>query len=266
MSTIKTTLLTALLSMTVVTGAFAQEASSATPKVLTDGDGAEFRRVDNMHKTRYIEMFLAYRDAKSGDMLAACYNTMFTPAGIPASRDTAPQQLVAGLDFDKIKQEYGVLNASLNGPKLWMPDWTEINSGVERNFNGIKAPWVGVLNMKSNTGGVSESSPYKPLTIARKSSLGWNKGTTVLILDDAEGNTWVMKGFNLGLKPKHTFEEFVSKGEAMFTQLPEGWKFRVKTLEKDLIETPKDGIATVMPDEHFNVYDKTGPGMTNYKP
>jgi hypothetical protein len=235
-------------------------------EVFDDGANAEFRRVDNMHKARYIEMFLAGRDAKTGKILAACYNTMFTPTGIPASRDTAPQKLVEGLDFDKIKQEFGVLNASLNGPKLWMPDWSEVNSGITRSYNGIPATWVGQLNMGDNTGSVSESSPYKPLTIARKSSLGWNKGTTVLLIDDAEGNTWVMKGFHLGLKPKYTYEEFVSKGAALFKQLPEGWKFRIKKLEKDLIETPENGVATIMPDEHFNVYDKTGPGMTNYRP
>lgn len=45
-----------------------------------------------------------------------------------------------------------------------------------------------------------------------------------------------------------------------------GWKVRIKTLEKDLIERPESGVATIMPDEHFNVYDKTGPGMTNYTP
>jgi len=26
------------------------------------------------------------------------------------------------------------------------------------------------------------------------------------------------------------------------------------------------GVAAIMPDEFFNVYDKTGPGMTDYKP
>jgi hypothetical protein len=25
-------------------------------------------------------------------------------------------------------------------------------------------------------------------------------------------------------------------------------------------------VATIMPDEFFNIYDKTGQGMTNYKP
>lgn len=266
MKRIKAGLLIAVILTAKSMTSIAQSPTPVVPDVFVDGANAEFRHVDKMHKTRYIEMFLSGRDANTGKMVAACYNTMFTLKGIPATRDTAPQKLVEGLDFDKINQEYGVLNASLNGPKLWMPDWSEVNSGVERNFNGIAATWVGQLNMGDNAGGVSESTPYKSLTIARKSSLGWNKGTTVLLLDDAEGNTWVMKGFHMGLKPKHTYEEFVSAGATMFKKLPEGWKFRIKKLEKDLIETPEKGIATIMPDEHFNVYDKTGPGMTNYKP
>ena len=244
----------------------AQQAPPAVPKVASDGAGATSKRVDNMHKTRFIEIFLAHRDAKTGKPVAECYNTMFTPRGIPASRDTAPQARVESLDFDAMKQEFGVAGASLNGPKLWLPDWTEIDAGAERTFNGIAATWVARLNMGDNTGGVSETTPYKPMSIARKSGLGWNKGTTVLLLDDAAGNTWVMKGFQQGLKPLYTYDEFVAAAAGMFKKLPPGWKFRVKTLEKDLIEKPEGGIATIMADEFFNVYDKTGPGMTNYKP
>ena len=61
-------------------------------------------------------------------------------------------------------------------------------------------------------------------------------------------------------------DEFYDKAESLYKNLPKGWKLRAKILEKDLIETPKDGIATLIPDEFFNVWDKTGPGMTNYKP
>jgi hypothetical protein len=190
---------------------------------------------------------------------------MFTSNGIPASKDTAPQELVEGLDFDKMKQDYNLLGASLNGPKLWMPDWSEMDAGAVRDFNGIEAVWVAQLNMDGE-GAVSESEPYKSTTIARKSQVGWNKGTTVLLLDDAEGNTWIMKGFQLGLNPKYTYEQFVDAGASNFKKLPEGWKFRLKVLDKDLIEKPENGVATIMPDEFFNVYDKTGPGMTNYKP
>lgn len=244
----------------------AQVASPVAPKVLADGVGAKSGRFDHMHKTRFIEIFLAHRDAKSEKLVAQCYNSMFTAKGIPATKDTAPQAKVEGLDFARMKTEFGVLGASLNGPKLWLPDWTEIDMGVERDFNGIKASWVAQLDMGDNAGGVAESTPYKPMSIARKSGLGWNKGTTVLLLDDAEGNTWIMKGFQLGLKPKQTYEQFVAAGASNFKKLPQGWKFRIKTLDKDYIEVPVTGVATIMPDEFFNIYDKAGPGMSNYKP
>lgn len=240
--------------------------SSVTVNVLNDGLNAKPVRVENLHLTRFIEIFLATPDPASGKLVAPCYNTMFTPDGIPASKNTAPQELVEGLDFEKMKQEYGLKGASLNGPKLWTPDYTDIEMGVVRDFNGIKAAWVAQLNMGDNTGGVEQTTPYKTVTIARKSELGWKKGTTVLLLDDAEGNTYILKGFQLGLKPQHTYEQFVAAGQSNFKKLPAGWKFRVKTLDKDLIETPENGIATIMADEFFNVYDKTGPGMSNYKP
>ena len=251
------------------TAALAQDAQKETspkmPEVLSDGANAKLGRADHLHHVRYIEIFLAAPDAKTGKLVAACYNTTFNPTGIPATKDTAPQALVEGLDFKKMKTDFGVVGASLNGPKLWMIDWTEVEVGNVRDFNGIKAPWVAQLNMDKNTG-VSESAPYKPMTIARKSAVGWNKGTTALLLDDEKGDTWILKGFQLGLKPKYTYEQFVAAGAGNFKQLPPGWKFRIKVLDKDFIEVPVTGVATIMPDEFFNVYDKTGPGMSNFKP
>jgi len=259
-------MLAAVMLTATMKPAIAQEAHVPELKMLADGVNAKSGRFDDMHRSRFIEIFLAHRDAKTGQLVAECYNTLFTSSGIPASKDTAPQARVEGLDLARIKTDYGVNGASLNGPKLWLPDWTEIDVGVERDFNGIKAAWVAQLDMGSNAGGVSETTPYKPMSIARKSGVGWNKGTTVLLLDDAEGNTWIMKGFQLGLEPQHTYEHFMAAGASNFKQLPPGWKIRVKTLEQDLIEVPESGVATIMADELFNVYDKTGPGMSNYEP
>jgi hypothetical protein len=261
----KAPMLAVFLVAVATAGAAAQNAGTAQPEVLSDGNGAISRRFDNTHRVRFIEIFLAGREAKTGTMVAACFNSIFSSKGIPGSKDTAPQVQVEGLDFEKMKKDFGVLGASLNGPKLWLPDWVEINVGKERDFNGISMAWVAQLNMGANTS-VSETTPYKPVTIARDSGLGWKKGTTVLLLDDAEGNTWIMKGFQLGLKPQHTYEQFVAEGASNFKQLPPGWKFRIKTLEKDLNEVPEGGIATIMSDEFFNVYDKTGRGMTDHKP
>jgi hypothetical protein len=245
--------------------AMSHDQAASEPEVLRDSDGATFRRVDGMHQTRYIEIFLAGREAKTGDLVTACYNPMYTEAGIPASRDVAPQALVEGIDFEELKAEYHLLGASLNGPKIWTPDWSEAMVGKVRDFNGIKAPWVAQLDMKK-AGAVADVAPYEPMTIARDSRMGWNAGSTVMILDDAEGNAWVLKGFQLGLEPTHTYEDFIADGASYFEHLPAGWSFRVTTLEQDLIETPEGGVATIMADEFFNVYDMAMPGQMNYRP
>ena len=261
----KISLLAAAMFASASAPSFAQAPSTELPKVFSDGVGAKKQRVKNINQVRYIEMYLAARDPKTGNFLGACYNSSILPSDIPASKDTSPQNLLEGLNYKKIKKEFGVAAVSLNGPKLWMCDWFEADVGATRVFNGIKAQWCAQLNMGKDTN-VNKVPAYKPFHIARKSSVGWNKGTKVLLLDDPQGNTWIMKGFQQGLKPVHTYKEFIAAGANNFKNLPPGWNFRIKTLDKDYIETPKNGVATILSDEFFNVYDKTGSGMGNYKP
>jgi hypothetical protein len=253
-----------LLLAATATVSIAQEESAAGPQVLYDGDGAKTMRFDNMHQTRFIELFFAVRDPVTGKLVAPCFNTMYSGNELPASKDTSPQAMVESLDLEKMAKEYGVAKVMLNGPKIWMPDWVEVAVGNERDFNGMTAGWVAQLNLPES--GTIEGAPYEPMQIARTSKWGWTKSTKVALLDDAEGNTWILKGFQLGLDPQQTWDEYLAKGAANYKQLPQGWKFRVATLEKDVIEIPDNNLATIMTDELFHVWDKTGPGMTNYQP
>ena len=241
-----------------------QQTSPAVPNILGDGDGAKTVRFENLHQTRFIELFFGTKDPKTGKLVAPCFNTAYTSNKMPASKDTAPQALVESLDLEKLAKEYGVAKVMLNGPKLWMPDWVEVAVGTERNFNGMTAGWVAQLDLPES--GKIDGATWGPMQIARASKIAWTKGTKVALLDDADGNTWVLKGFQLGLNPQQTWEEYLAKGAANYKTLPAGWKFRVKTLEKDLIEIPDNNLATIMSDELLHVWDKTGPGMTNYKP
>jgi hypothetical protein len=234
-----------------------------TPEVLSDGDHAVSKRID-MYRLRYIEIFLADIDPSTKGLIAACYGSYAMPV-IPADRDTSPQAQVAALNMDEIAKKYGVLGASLNGPKLSIADWWEIEVGKTRQFGNMEFPHTAQLNL-TGTANVNDVKPYEPTTIARKSAVNWNKGRTVMVLDDPEGNVWIMKGFQLGLEPKMSYEDFMAAGPAVFKQLPPGWKARVVTLTQDNLEQPEGGVATILSDEFFNVYDKTGPGMSNYKP
>lgn len=264
MKTMKVCILTAVLVAASVMASFAQGASTAEPQVLHDGDGAKTVRFENMHQVRFIELFFAVRDPKTGKLVAPCYNTMYSTKAMPASKDTSPQALVESLDLEKIAKEYGVAKVMLNGPKIWMPGWVEVAVGKERDFNGMATGWVAQLNLPES--GNIEGGAYEPMQIARTSKWAWTKGTKVVLLDDPDGNTWILKGFQLGLNPQQTWEEFLAKGQSNYKKLPPGWKLRITTLEKDVIEIPDNNLATIMTDELFNVWDKCGPGMTNYKP
>ena len=234
------------------------------PAVLSDIVNAKSKRIENSHGMRFIEVFLAAIDPATGNIIAQCYGSYAKP-DIPANKDSAPQALVEALNMEEIKKQYGVLGASLNGPKIWTPDWFETEVGEVRQFGGMQLPSTAQLNLGRNVN-VGDVKPYESLSIARKSAISWNKGTVVMLLDDAAGNTWIMKGFQLGLKPQRTYEQFMQAGPANFEKLPPGWKARVVTLKEDNLESPEGGIATIMSDEFFNVYDKTGPGMSNSKP
>ncbi len=247
-----------------LSGACLKALAEPEPQVLSDGANAKSKRIENSHLMRFIEMYLAGIDPSTGDIVAECYGTYANP-DIPADKDSAPQALVEHLSMNQIKKQYGVLGASLNGPKLWTPDWFEIEVGVVRQFGGLKIPWTAQVNLGRKVD-VNKVTPYESATIARKSQINWNKGTIVMLLDDPAGNTWIMKGFQLGLKPQRTYTEFMTTGQANFKKLPPGWKARVVTLKQDNLETPEGGVATILADEFFNIYDKTGPGMSNSKP
>jgi hypothetical protein len=246
-----------------LSGACLKALADPPPAVLSDGASAKPKLI-NMRLMRYIEMFLATIDPSTGDLVAECYGSYANP-DIPVDRDSAPQALVAALNMNEIKEKYGVLGASLNGPKLSIADSWVIDVGVVRQFGDMKFPHTAQLNLGKKID-VNNVTPYEPQRIARSGSvITWNKGSKVMVLDDPAGNAWIMKGFQLGLKPQHTYDEFMAAGQANFKKLPPGWNARIVTLEQDNIEKP-EGFATIMSDEFFNVYDKTGPGMSNYKP
>ena len=87
-----------------------------------------------------------------------------------------------------------------------------------------------------------------------------------MMLGYPDGNVWIMMGFQLGLEPKISYEDFMAAGPAVFKKLPPGWKARVVTLPQHNLEVSQSGVATILSDELFNVYDKIGSRMSNYKP
>lgn len=223
-----------------------------------DGAGATLKRFDNTRATRYAEVFLI-----GGDLQGNVYNSSGLN-DMERTGDSCPDALLAKIDLDALKKQYDVLGAFLNGPRLWTLDWIEVPSGVQRDFNGLQAAWMGKVDLSGMNLQEKGGTAYEPTTIERKTELGFGKGKPVFILDDPEGKSWVMKSAGLIVDPNQKFDQLKDLGSRL--KPAPGWRFRAQELEEDLILRPESGVAGIVQDELGNTYDLAGPGYSNYKP
>jgi hypothetical protein len=219
----------------------------------------------DLRANQYTELFLIGGNPITGDISANVFNTIGLNGYTEANKNSSPTAEVAAIDVNAMKKKFDVLAFHVNGPKLWMLDWIDVPVGVERDFDRVKARFVARVDLKGIDLKDPSAGGYRKTSVERKTKFGYLKGRPAFLIDDAEGNTWIMKGMNLGLKPTESYETAKELGSRL-KKLPPGWKFRVAVLPEDLVLIPTTGIAEIMPDELFNVYDRTGPGYSNFKP
>jgi hypothetical protein len=231
-------------------------------KLPHDDEGAKLMRFENIRGKRYTEIFLIGGHAIIHDINAGIYNTigLNDPDG---TGDTTPQAVLDGVDVDALKDEYDVLGAFKNGPRLWCLDWVEVMVGAERDFMGLQARWVMWLDVPKEFR-KHESVAYKKIHGKRDTHLGVNAGSPAFLLDDPDGDTYCMKSGGLIVDPTQTYESLKDLGDRLAP--PPGWKFRAVVLEQDLILTPENGGVTITQDELGNTYDRVGGPYSNYNP
>lgn len=231
-------------------------------KLPHDDIGAALMRFEKVRGQRYTEIFLIGGHVITGKLVAAVYNTigLNDPTG---TGDSCPQPILDKVDVDALKEQYDELSVFKNGPRLWCLDWVEAMVGVERDFNGLKARWVMWLDVPKEMR-KHETVAYKVISGKRDTQLGINKGSSAFILDDPEGNSWVMKSASLMVDPNQTYESLADLGTRL--KPAPGWSFRAVVLEQDLVLTPDNGAARITQDELGNTYDRVGGPFSNYKP
>ena len=254
-------------ALSIVAALIVVAAIALYPKLVVtlpdDGAGAKLVTDRGLRGLRYTEMFLIGGNAITRDLKANVYNTMGLNGGATTG-DSSPAALLDKVDVELLKEQYGMLAAFKNGPRLWTLDWLEGAVGKELDFNGMKARWVNWLDLKGLSLAPGEAA-YKDITVGRHTQFGFDEGKPVFILEDPQGNPWVMKSMSLITYPDQRFDELGTLGSRL--NLPPGWKFRAPVLERELILTPdKDGIAHITQDDFGNTYDRAGGPYSNYQP
>ena len=170
-----------------------------------DGAGAKPNTFKETYGHRYTEMFLIGGNAITKNLEANVYNT-WGLNGSDTTGDSCPAALLDKIDVKAMAKKYHMLAVFKNGPRIWTLDWIEVEMGKELDFGGMKARWVNWLDLK----GISTkpgAADYKNITVTRHTKFGFNKGTRISVLDDPDGNPWVMKSFSLITFPDQKFDE-----------------------------------------------------------
>ena len=227
-------------------------------------DDVETKRLefDGLMGTRYTEILPVFGNVITGNYMAGVYNTvgLNDPEG---KGDSSPAAILDKMDLNKVKDNHDALSVVLNGPRLWTIDHLGVSAGKQRDFQGLKANWVMWFPIPEEIREGKDLS-YAIMPALRDTDMTIWKGSRVYILDDPDGNSYVMKSASLIKDPNQKFEDLKSLGSRL--KLAEGWGFRTRILDQELVFKTKDGKSFIVQDDIGNTYDRVGGPYSNYKP
>ena len=160
---------------------------------------------------------------------------------------------------DQIIKETGAIDVFLNPSRHWTWDEFEIFTvGDIKQFGPVKFAWMAAIPAKTMESAVGKSH-YNPAEIFRNNTYTYKKGTRVYLLDMPDGKVLVMQSWTNHVNKGETAENLKDLG-SQFKELPPGWKFRTRVLDRDLTITPPapDHLAWVTMDEFMNTYQGCG--------
>ena len=214
------------------------ESTSEVPAASTTNPSAA-----NMHGKRYCEILLL--DLQEDGIYAEVFNTY--------PLNDCPDDQWKAIDTAAVAADEGVVFASANGPRYWA-----MNSVVKSDMTEVFKKSFGGMEMNRYASVYVGTSPadlltfYSPFAVNRKAAFTFNAGTTVYMLHDAEGKTYVMQSWSQQVDPALTEDDLLTLADRL--QLPEGWAYDYKTLTEDFVVETRAEDAQVLGDDLRNSY------------
>jgi hypothetical protein len=200
------------------------------------------RLIDGMRGVRYGEVLAMF--LRDTGLEAEVFGTQML--------NDCPQALWDALDADAIAKDMGAVFVKLNGPRYWLLDGlgskVAVVEPVFKDFNGIQMRRIATIPL----GADFAAGAYVVRNVNRGAVFFFDAGKTVYELVDPEGRAFVMQARCVGVDPGMTEESLANLGERL--ALPEGWSYRTRVLDSELVIDTSATLATVVQDEFENTY------------
>ena len=200
------------------------------------------RLIDHMRGVRYGEVLAMF--LRDTGLEAEVYGTQML--------NDCPQELWETLNAEEIAKEMGAVFTKLNGPRYWVLDGlgskVAVVDPVFKDFNGIQMRRIATIPI----GADFAAGPYIARNVNRGAVFFFDAGKTVYELVDPDGQALVMQARCVGVDPNMSEESLATLGERL--ALPEGWSYRTRVLDAELVVDTSATLATVVQDEFENTY------------
>lgn len=199
---------------------------------------------DGLRGVRYGEVLLLRAD--DGRFSAEVWNTL--------GMNDCPQDEWDRLDAAAIAAERGALLALLNGPRHWLVD--SIRSDIRATAAETTFGTLGMFRAATIDFGTEppQVGSYLERSIVRETVFGFAAGAEVYELIRPDGTTYVMQAYSRIVDPGLAESDLPGLGDRL--AVPDGWTYRVRTLDDDLGLLSLDGVATVLQDDLQNTYQR----------
>jgi len=198
----------------------------------------------NMRNVRYGEVLGVF--VRGSDLYAEVWGTQML--------HDCPLEWWNSLDSEALKTDLGALGIKMNGPRNWVLDGfgnkTAHIEPVIRDFNGL--PMRRIATVEFEPGAKPVTAPYEIRRVNRGAVFFWDKGSEVYELVRPDGEAYVMQALCTAVDPTIALENLSDLGSKL--ALPEGWSYRTRILDEDLVVDTSDHLATVVQDELENTY------------
>ena len=173
----------------------------------------------------------------------------------PQVSTTAPPAAWRSLDPDNLAKDFGVPAVYLNGPRFWtLDEITAPATGEIRSFGGLQARWVAELPIPPglDVAGQTGGRYYRGIAIKRETEWIFTGGRAVYEMLPPDGPTYIMQAYSHIVDDGLTLESLPGLGDRL--HLPQGWRYRARTPDRDLTLRTVAGEARVLQDELQNTY------------
>ena len=202
------------------------------------------RLISDMRGVRYGEVLAVF--IRDGVVEAEVYGTQML--------NDCPAELWDGLVADAIAKELEAFAVKLNGPRHWMLDGlgTKVNAmePIFREFNGLQMRRIAVIKFEPGVAPITV--PYEERFVDRGAQFFFDAGSVVYELVNPEGKAYVLQAYCIGVDSTISQDNLSELGARL--ALPEGWSYRSRILDEELVVDTTGQVATVIQDEFENTY------------